>query len=57
MATPRAAFPMKFKAVDDDHKDEEIGVHNIVWDPFLSTDWNSQKPTSEAIVRIKRYNS
>ena len=27
----------------------------VKWDPFQSPDWDLEKPTSEAIVRIKRY--
>ena len=52
-----AAFPIKFefKGIDEDQKDEEVSIQDIVWDPMLSTDWNNQRPTSEAIVRIKRY--
>ena len=34
---------------------EEVG--DTVWDPLLASDWDHQKPSSEAIVRMKRYNS
>lgn len=37
----------------------EIDLMNKVkekpkWDPFQSPDWDAQKPSSEAIVRMKR---
>ena len=34
---------------------EEVG--EMTWDPLLASDWDHQKPSSEAIVRMKRYNS
>lgn len=57
MASPGGAFPIKFKAVEDEEKEKEMEVlkiQDVKWDPFSSTDWDNQKPSSEAIVRIKR---
>ena len=33
---------------------EAKGIKDILWDPFFPSDWDQQKPSSEAIVRIKR---
>ena len=54
MASAGGSFPLKFAPVDDEDKQQKPGVHDAPWDPFTSTDWDKQRPTSEAIVRIKR---
>lgn len=48
------SFPQKFAPVDDEEKQKKASIQDIPWDPFTSSDWDKQKPTSEAIVRIKR---
>lgn len=35
----------------------EGSLKNVKWDPFSSPDWDNEKHTKEALVRIKRYGS
>ncbi len=42
--------------VEEDSSKEVSGKEKVAWDPFVSSDWDNQKPSSEAIVRIKRCN-
>ncbi len=43
--------------VDEEDSSKEVsGKEKVAWDPFVSLDWDNQKPSSEAIVRIKRCN-
>lgn len=49
------AFPIKSNPVEEKEKGKEGDrVKEECWDPFTSSDWDNQKPTSEAILRIKR---
>lgn len=31
-------------------------INRVVWDPFTSSDWDKERHSKEALVRIKRYN-
>ena len=32
-----------------------VVLNGVKWDPFSSPDWDNEKHTKEALVRIKRY--
>ena len=33
----------------------KVSFDSVKWDPFSSSDWDNEKHTREALVRIKRY--
>ena len=33
----------------------KVSFDSVKWDPFSSSDWDNEKHTREALIRIKRY--
>ena len=52
--TPNSEQDDPSNSEQDDPSKEVSGKAKVVWDPLTSSDWDNQKPNSEAIVRIKR---